>query len=65
MVDVDVFPLSVTDELAAWKEAHERERMWFTLADAADKVEEADLRELMAATMPPAAASRQPAGAGA
>ncbi|MDF8333837.1 DUF47 family protein [Novosphingobium cyanobacteriorum] len=47
MVDVDVFPLSVTDELPAWKEAHERERMWFTLADAADKVEEADLRELM------------------
>lgn len=47
MVDVDVFPLAVTRELDRWKECRERERQWFTLADAADAVEEDDLRDLM------------------
>jgi uncharacterized protein Yka (UPF0111/DUF47 family)/8-oxo-dGTP pyrophosphatase MutT (NUDIX family) len=47
MVDVDVFPLSVTEELSAWKEQAERERRWFTLNDAATKVDEPDLRELI------------------
>ena len=47
MLDVDVFPLAVTQELAEWKEAHERERRWFTLAEAAEAVEEEDLAHLI------------------
>ncbi|MEY4271069.1 MAG: hypothetical protein RLZZ58_2285 [Pseudomonadota bacterium] len=47
MFDVDVFPLAVTTELPDWKEQHERERRWFPLADAADAVEEPDLRDLI------------------
>jgi uncharacterized protein Yka (UPF0111/DUF47 family)/8-oxo-dGTP pyrophosphatase MutT (NUDIX family) len=47
LIDVDVFPLSVSSELVAWKEQHERERRWFSLADAADAVEEPDLRDLI------------------
>jgi hypothetical protein len=47
MFDVDVFPLAVTQELAAWKEGGERERRWFSLAEAADAVEEPDLADLI------------------
>lgn len=47
MVDVEVFPLSVTEELAQWKEQGERERRWFTLAEAARAVDEPDLRDLI------------------
>ena len=44
MIDVDVFPLAVTRELETWKEQGQRERRWFTLADAAHAVDEPDLR---------------------
>ena len=47
MVDVDVFPMVVTRELASWKEQTQRERRWFSLGDAASAVEEPDLRELI------------------
>ena len=47
MLDVDVFPLAVTQELPDWKERNERERRWFSLAEAADAVEEADLAALI------------------
>lgn len=47
MVDVEVFPLAVSRELAEWKEAGERERRWFSLVEAAEAVEEHDLRDLM------------------
>jgi predicted phosphate transport protein (TIGR00153 family) len=47
MLDVDVFPLAVTEELATWKEQKERERRWFTLAEAAAAVDEPDLRNLI------------------
>ncbi len=47
MIDVDVFPLAVNDELAEWKERGERQRKWFTLAEAAKAVEEPDLRDLI------------------
>lgn len=47
MMDVDVFPMAVTRELPAWKEQTQRERRWFSLADAAGAVEEPDLRELI------------------
>ncbi|MCB2047001.1 MAG: DUF47 family protein [Novosphingobium sp.] len=45
--DVEVFPFAVTEELDSWKEQHERERRWFTLAEAAQAVDEPDLRALI------------------
>jgi predicted phosphate transport protein (TIGR00153 family) len=47
MVDVDVFPLAVNSELDSWKEQGERERRWFSLRDAAEAVDESDLRDLI------------------
>jgi uncharacterized protein len=47
MIDVDVFPLAVNRELDKWKEQGERERRWFTLSDAAEAVDEEDLRDLI------------------
>jgi hypothetical protein len=47
MVDVDVYPLSVSQELDDWKEAAERTRRWFNLGDAADMVDEPDLAALI------------------
>ena len=52
LLDVDVFPLAVTDELASWKEQGERERRWFALNDAAEAVEEEDLRDLIRSFAP-------------
>ncbi len=43
LVDVDVFPISVTQELDEWEEQDERERRWFPLHDAAAAVDEPDL----------------------
>lgn len=47
MFDVDVYPLAVTREMDAWKEDKERERRWFSLTEAANAVEEEDLRSLI------------------
>jgi uncharacterized protein len=47
MVDVEVFPIAVTDELAEWEEDDERERRWFTLREAAEAVHEPDLQQLI------------------
>jgi predicted phosphate transport protein (TIGR00153 family) len=47
MVDVDVFPLAVTHEYPGWKEQDQRERRWFTLAEAAAAVDEEDLADLI------------------
>jgi predicted phosphate transport protein (TIGR00153 family) len=47
MIDVDVFPLAVNNELAEWKESGERQRKWFTLSEAAKAVEEPDLSDLI------------------
>ncbi len=47
MIDVDVFPLAVNTELQSWKEENQRERRWFSLVEAADAVEEQDLRDLI------------------
>ncbi|WP_223176652.1 DUF47 family protein [Sphingomonas hominis] len=52
MIDVDVFPLAVTQELPTWKEQGERERRWFSLAEAAERVDEPDLRELIRSFAP-------------
>lgn len=46
-VDVDVFPFAVTEELESWAEQHQRERCWFSLAEAAEAVDEEDLRALI------------------
>lgn len=47
MADVEVFPLSVSEELPDWKEKKQRERRWFALGDAANAVDEPDLRDLI------------------
>ena len=47
MADVEVFPLSVNEQLTEWKEKKQRERRWFSLSDAANAVEEPDLRDLI------------------
>jgi uncharacterized protein len=47
MADVEVFPLSVSEELNDWKEMKERDRRWFSLSEAANAVEEPDLRDLI------------------
>jgi len=47
LIDVDVFPFAVTEELPTWEEQHERERRWFSLEEAADLVDEEDLRNLI------------------
>ena len=52
MADVDVFPLAMTRELEVWPEQHERERRWFTLAEATAAVDEPDLRELLRSFAP-------------
>jgi predicted phosphate transport protein (TIGR00153 family) len=52
LFDVDVFPLAVTDELTTWKEQGERERRWFGLSEAAEAVEEEDLRDLIRSFAP-------------
>lgn len=47
MTDVDVYPFRVTAELDDWPEKHQRERRWFSLNDAADAVDEDDLKKLI------------------
>jgi len=52
LTDVQVFPFAVTEVLDNWEEQHERERRWFTLAEAAEAVDEQDLRALMRSFAP-------------
>ncbi len=47
MIDVDVYPLAITDELESWKEQDERERRWFSLDEASKAVDEEDLGNLI------------------
>jgi predicted phosphate transport protein (TIGR00153 family) len=67
MVDVEVFPLSVNDVLPAWKEQEQRERRWFALGEAANVVDEPDLRDLIRSFAPAEfkAAVRRTGGIGA
>jgi 8-oxo-dGTP pyrophosphatase MutT (NUDIX family) len=44
---VKVFPLLVERERERWKEARERQRRWFSLAEAAEAVDEPELKELL------------------
>ena len=51
-VRVFVHPLEVQEELDAWPEKHERERDWVTLAEAAERVVERELKTLLAGFKP-------------
>ena len=44
---VSVYPLQVLVQLGAWPEAHQRERRWMSLSEAADLVREPDLAALI------------------
>ncbi|HWW64622.1 MAG TPA: DUF47 family protein [Sphingomonadaceae bacterium] len=50
---VDVFPFAVLSQAEDWPEQDERETRWFTLAGAAEAVEEADLKALIASFREP------------
>ena len=47
-VEVEVYPLAVREEQADWKEAGERTREWFGREEAASKVAEPELADLIA-----------------
>ena len=49
MAKVDVFALKVTKELANWHEQRQRNRRWFTREEAAEMVDEPELRTLLRA----------------
>lgn len=46
---VDVFPMRVAELLDDWPERSQRQRRWFTFAEAAEAVEEPDLAALLRA----------------
>ena len=47
LLEVDVFPLEVTDELDRWPEAEERKRRWLPRAEAAEAVGEPELADII------------------
>jgi ADP-ribose pyrophosphatase YjhB (NUDIX family) len=49
---VEVFPMKVTRELADWPEQDQRQRRWFTLAEAAESVDEDELADIIRAFSP-------------
>jgi uncharacterized protein len=50
---VNVFPLAVISQFDDWPEMHERTTQWFDLADAADAVDEAELKALISSFREP------------
>jgi ADP-ribose pyrophosphatase YjhB (NUDIX family) len=46
-IRVSVFRLDVTEVLMTWPECEQRERAWFQLAEAALRIEEPELRDLI------------------
>lgn len=48
VIDVDVYPLWVKKQRKSWRERDERIRVWFAQSDAARKVREPKLKELIA-----------------
>jgi 8-oxo-dGTP pyrophosphatase MutT (NUDIX family) len=44
---VAVYLLEVTEEAATWPESAQRERAWFSVTDAADRVAEPELKALL------------------
>lgn len=55
---VNIYPLRVTDLLEDWKEAHQRRRAWFTLAQAAMQVDDGELVTVLLSLAAPQALSR-------
>jgi hypothetical protein len=47
LVDVEVFPFAVTEELEDWPERAQRTRRWFPVGEASAAVDELDLKELI------------------
>lgn len=61
-VDVIVYLLTVTEELANWQEAKRRQRAWLAPADAAMLIDEPDLSTLVKTIrIPPPPAAEPPA----
>ncbi len=52
---VEVFLLAVRSRADEWPEQHQRETRWFSLRDAADAVEEPELKAIIAGFRDPAA----------
>ncbi|RJF85942.1 DUF47 family protein [Sphingomonas cavernae] len=50
---VDVFPLAVTGQSTDWPERDERDQRWFSVPEAANAVEEPDLKSIIAAFREP------------
>ncbi len=46
---VSIFPFEVERERKSWPEKHERIRKWFAIEEAADSVEELELRDVILA----------------
>ena len=53
-LNVEVFALAVREELADWPERTERTREWTSLAEAAARVREPELKTILAGFAPPA-----------
>jgi 8-oxo-dGTP pyrophosphatase MutT (NUDIX family) len=47
--DVTVYPLAVRVERTVWPEAHQRDRRWFSVADAARVISDRAISEIFAA----------------
>jgi len=60
-VDVIVYLLEVTEELADWQEAKRRQRAWLAPAEAAMLIDEPDLSTLVSALKAPETAAANPA----
>lgn len=60
-VDVIVYLLEVTEELADWQEAKRRQRAWLAPADAAVLIDEPDLSTLVSTLKAPERAAGSPA----
>ncbi len=47
LCQVTVYLLEVRDQLKQWREKHQRQSQWFSVREAAERVEEPGLRELI------------------
>ena len=59
-VDVIVYMLEVTEELADWQEAKRRQRAWLAPADAAMLIDEPDLSTLVSTLKAPESVAANP-----
>jgi 8-oxo-dGTP pyrophosphatase MutT (NUDIX family) len=52
LCEVAVFLLEVKDQLSQWREKHQRQSRWFSIRDAAERVDEPGLGQLIAGLEP-------------